>query len=521
MHELTGDRDAVLEMMKQTAFKLARNSQPLAKSAKIAPKAAKSGTKAAKTATTTPAQQAEIVGQLKRALAREQDNATRDDEAPAPKSANAAKARGTRPKANPMKPSESVAKALYMPRDRTVAVFQAAMDEYLDGKLKTAATPKAAKKSGGKAMEMKTATPASDKTNEVSGAEGAKADIGIFFQTPKPPARGANVAKGGALQPKSPFEKFGNLDPGWASIVAEKIKMMLRGKAKFVAHKSATDSNFLFDLPQQATIALVSDWGGGNESARSVAAQIRLRNPNYVIHLGDIYYAGTDHEVRKCFLDLWDFNSPALRRTFALNGNHEMYSGGHAYFKAIKTLGQPASYFSLRNEHWRFINLDTAYVDHDLNDVQIQWLDAQLNSKPTSAKNVLLSHHQPFSAFERANTGEGLRERVRKFTDAGKIHGWIWGHEHLCVVYDKHLGVKGRCIGHGCIPYDLPRDPQSTDVKVLWWNNRKQPPPLGGGTQGFAMLTIDGAQMRVEYIDEDGRIAKTEDNFENSATVLK
>ncbi|MDQ3254979.1 MAG: metallophosphoesterase, partial [Acidobacteriota bacterium] len=314
---------------------------------------------------------------------------------------------------------------------------------------------------------------------------------------------------------------FGNLDPGWASVVAEKIKAMLGRKATFVVHKSATDPKFLFDLPQQTTIALVSDWGGGNESARSVANEIKARQPNYVIHLGDIYYAGTDHEVRKRFLDLWDFSSPALQRTFALNGNHEMYSGGHAYFKAIRTLKQPASYFCLRNEHWRFIGLDTAYVDHDLNKEQLQWLDAQLSGKPTSAKNVLLSHHQPFSAFERANTGEELRERVRKFTDAGKIHGWIWGHEHLCVVYDKHLGIKGRCIGHGCIPYNLPRDPQSTDVKVLWWNNRKQPPPLGGGTQGFAMLTIDGAQMRVEYIDEDGRIAKTEDNFENSATVLR
>lgn len=516
MHELTSDRDAVLEMMKQTIFKLARNSQPLAKSAKTSTKAAKTAS-----ATTTPAQQAEIVGQLKRALDRERDKATLDDEAPVPKSANAAKARGTRGKANLMMPSESVQKALYMPRDRTVAVFQAAMDEYLDKMRKADVPPKAAKKSGGKATEMKTATPASDKTSEVNAANAAKVGIDIFFQTPKPTAGVANVAKGGTLQPKSPFEKFGNLDPGWASVVAEKIKAMLGRKATFVVHKSSTDPKFLFDLPQQTTIALVSDWGGGNESARSVANEIKARQPNYVIHLGDIYYAGTDHEVRKRFLDLWDFNSPALQRTFALNGNHEMYSGGHAYFKAIRTLGQPASYFSLRNEHWRFIGLDTAYVDHDLNAEQVQWLDAQLNSKPTSAKNVLLSHHQPFSAFERANTGEELRERVRKFTDAGKIHGWIWGHEHLCVVYDKHLGIKGRCIGHGCIPYSLPRDPQSTDVKVLWWNNRKQPPPLGGGTQGFAMLTIDGAQMRVEYIDEDGRIAKTEDNFENSTTVLR
>ncbi|MDQ3254659.1 MAG: hypothetical protein M3R15_12250, partial [Acidobacteriota bacterium] len=241
MHELTGNRDAVLEMMKQTIFQLGRDSALLAKS----------GMKAAKSASAPKwaAQRDEIISQLKRAHEREQDNAARDGEALAPKSANAAKARGTRPKANPMKPSESVAKALYMPRDRTVAVFQAAMDEYLDGKLKTAATPTAAKKSGGKAMEMKTATPASDTTNEVNGADGAKADINIFFLPTKPPAGGANVAKGGALQPKSPFERFGNLDPGWASVVAEKIKAMLGRKATFVVHKSATDPKFLFDLP--------------------------------------------------------------------------------------------------------------------------------------------------------------------------------------------------------------------------------------------------------------------------------
>lgn len=512
MHELTGDRDVVLEMMKQTIFQLGRDSAPLAKS----------GMKAAKSASAPKwaAQRDEVVSQLKRAHERERDKAAREGEALAPKSAGAAKARSKRAKAGPVMPSESAPKELYMPRDRTVAVFQAAMDEYLDEKLKTlqssasALTPKgakAAKKSGGKAKGMKTVTPVT-----------MKADISLFFTAPKT-AGGAKVAKGVALQPKSPFEKFGNLDPGWASVAVEKIKAMLRGNAKFISHKSATDPNFLFDLPQRATIALVSDWGGGNESARLVAAQIKSRRPNYVIHLGDIYYAGTDHEVRKRFLDLWDFDSPAktLIRTFALNGNHEMYSGGHAYFKALKTIKQPASYFCLRNKHWRLIGLDSAYVDHDFNREQVEWLGAQLNSNPASAKNVLLSHHQPFSAFERANTGEGLRERVREFTDAGKIHGWMWGHEHLCIVYDKHLGVKGRCVGHGCIPYSLPRDPQAGDVKVLWWNNRKQPPSLGGGTQGFALLTIDGAQMHIEYIDEDGRVAKTEDNFENSATVLR
>lgn len=506
MHKLSGDRDAVLEMMRQTVFQLGGDTAPLAKS----------GMKAAK-ATSAPkwaAQRDEVVGQLKRALDRERDKADEGvTTALSPKSGGAMAAKGRAKKSGPVMPSESVAKKIYMPRDRTVAVFQAAMDEYLDERL-GAAKPKAgkkARKSTDKSPQAKSVAPIGDET---------QADLTHFFETPKSTGD-ANLQKSGALRPKSPFEQYGNLDPRWASVVVEKLKSMIGGKAKFVAHKTVNDSDFIFKLPQQATIALVSDWGGGNESARSVAAQIKARQPNFVIHLGDIYYAGTDHEVRTRFLDLWDFNSSALKQTFALNGNHEMYSGGHAYFKMLKKLGQPASYFRLGNEHWRLIGLDTAYVDHDLNKEQVQWLDAQLKNS-SGAKNVLLSHHQPFSAFERASAGETLRERVRQFTDAGSIHGWMWGHEHLCVVYDKHLGMKGRCVGHGCIPYDLPRDPPaSSEVKVLWWNKRKQPPPLGGGTQGFAMLTIDGPRMDIEYIDEDGTVAKREENFQNDATVLK
>ena len=51
----------------------------------------------------------------------------------------------------------------------------------------------------------------------------------------------------------------------------------------------------------------------------------------------------------------------------ALNGNHEMYSGGFGYFKLIlPAFEQDSSYFALQNEHWLLVGLDTAYVDHDM-----------------------------------------------------------------------------------------------------------------------------------------------------------
>lgn len=242
------------------------------------------------------------------------------------------------------------------------------------------------------------------------------------------------------------FEKYDNLDPGWIRVVWEKAKSLLRGKAKFIKHTNNTD--FRFDIVNKpaVTIALVSDWGGGNDAAYAVAAQINARHPDHVIHLGDVYYAGTEVEINKRFLNLWNFwSTPATAgRSFALNSNHEMYGGGHGYFKTtLKALKQPASYFSLGNSHWRFIGLDTGYVDHDLNAEQLEWLDAQLTG---STKTILLSHHQPFSAFADGDPGAKLRARVQPLFD--RIYGWFWGHEHLCVAYGSHLGIKGRCIGH-------------------------------------------------------------------------
>ncbi len=51
------------------------------------------------------------------------------------------------------------------------------------------------------------------------------------------------------------------------------------------------------------------------------------------------------------------------RNSFALNGNHEMYSGGRPYFnRVLPSFNQEASYFTLYNDYWQIHGLDTAYV---------------------------------------------------------------------------------------------------------------------------------------------------------------
>src|SRR5260370_37392987 len=103
--------------------------------------------------------------------------------------------------------------------------------------------------------------------------------------------------------------------------------------------------------------------------------------PHYTVHLGDIYYVGEKDEVEgtclgqqpadKSFTPCrWPLGSVG---SFALNGNHEMYALGNAYFDVfLPTLGmrttvggnpsgQKASFLCLENDFWRVIGLDTGY----------------------------------------------------------------------------------------------------------------------------------------------------------------
>src|SRR5205085_467210 len=276
-----------------------------------------------------------------------------------------------------------------------------------------------------------------------------------------PPTRlrtGANAARyAGQERREERREQFDNLDTGWLEVVNEKLKLAFKGKHPFIRHQASTD--FHYAMNNQVTVALLADWGGGNDHATNVGNEVRKRNPDIVIHLSDVYYAGTESEVQKRFLDLW----PGVQqrgRSFALNSNHEMYSGGYSYFDlTLKAFQQEASYFCLENDNWRLIGLDTGYVEHDLTQDQVEWLAALLNDG-SNKTNILLSHHQLYSGYEALPSeieGEKrLFEWLKGFLQAGQIPHWFWGHEHLCVIYKKFQGVKGRCVGHGCFPYSIP-----------------------------------------------------------------
>ncbi len=302
------------------------------------------------------------------------------------------------------------------------------------------------------------------------------------------------------------WEQFNDSDPGWLEVVKDKLATLARGPHPFLKHRALTD--FQFPIVDRVKLALVADWGAGNAQAKQVMDQVVERRPDHVIHLGDVYYAGEPGEVQSRFLDWWPKDLPP-KRSWALNGNHEMYSGGYGYFdRLLLAFDQPASYFALHNTAWQIIALDTAYKNADLYEDQGPWLQALL-ADPTR-KSILLSHHQLFSVYAPVDGALG-----RSLDALGALRGpliWFWGHEHRCVVYERYQAngwdVTTRCIGHGAIPYpmqDLPGDPGAAGPRIAWDNRRERPDAPGFGIHGFALLTLSGDRLTVTYIDQDGK----------------
>lgn len=294
-------------------------------------------------------------------------------------------------------------------------------------------------------------------------------------------------------------------DPGWLSVVYQRLRARLRGKARFVEHERLDD--FRAPLGERSTVALVSDWGTGNADAIAVARQIAARDPDHVIHLGDVYYAGTPFEIERNFLDVWRAYGPRRARYWGLNSNHDMYSGGFGYFHhVLPAFEQPASYFALGNAWWQLIGLDSAYVNHTFTTPQMTWLEAQTTGP---ARNVVLTHHNVLSQFRKR--GDALEEWLDPWIAAGRIHGWFWGHEHHLVQYADYRGIKCRCIGHGALPYVPPDRLRIREaVAVERMETRPSPRDPQRGMHGFALMTFDGPTLDIEYVDELGGTAWTE-----------
>ncbi|MGJ4931802.1 hypothetical protein ACQR1I_32245 [Bradyrhizobium sp. HKCCYLS2038] len=292
-------------------------------------------------------------------------------------------------------------------------------------------------------------------------------------------------------------------------------------------------------IPDSANLALLGDWGGANAPALAVGAAAKAAD--YLIHLGDVYYAGTNGDdildpiESTNFVEVWP---GAAGKSFALNSNHEMYA--HATGYSLTTLAAPAfasqggNCFALTNNAFRIVGLDSAYYapDNQLKDfpgymigslgdpqgAQIQFLQNQIARLGSGQSLILLTHHNGLnldgSVPTAADAAYLLWQQVTQVlqqipSGASRNVVWYWGHQHAAAVYNAQqingITITPRCCGHGCIPWGVATD-LSQSGNVLWYEGQN----LGPGTDyfvtnGYATLTLNGAALTESFWNQNGQ----------------
>jgi hypothetical protein len=289
------------------------------------------------------------------------------------------------------------------------------------------------------------------------------------------------------------------------------------------------NQNVVVDLGAKSRIAIIGDWGTGDDVSKNVLEQVAKLKPEILLHLGDVYYAGTESEAKGNFLDICQSVLPNIP-LYTLCGNHDMYSGGGGYYWLLDQIGQKASYFCLKNDNWMFLAMDTGFHDNNPFNVatnmtqlvsQDGWSEAAWHLEQIkdvgNRKLVLLSHHQLFSPFGSVGSVNDKPYAYNPnlygvFKDTiPKVEWWFWGHEHTLGIFPEYMALKrGRCVGGSAVP--VFRDQQSyatcpTQLQTLDGTMPTWDPKAVLATSNnmynncFAMMTLTGASATVEYYE--------------------
>jgi hypothetical protein len=323
---------------------------------------------------------------------------------------------------------------------------------------------------------------------------------------------------------------FSTCDPLWGEVFLEYEKYRRQeSPIPYRAYRQFDD--FMLPLPTasgpELKLALIADWGTGTPLAQHLLEEVAKHAPHALIHLGDIYYSGTSREVQENFLAICQRLLGPQTPIYNLSGNHDMYSGGEGYYWLLDQIGQPASYFCLRNDDWQLLALDTGLHDASpwavatthltyLEDREVAWHRHKI-ATAGNRKTILLSHHQLFSATSavgRDSAGQALAVNSRlyeAFHDVlGQVSAWLWGHEHNLTLYEPYLGLaRGRCIGAGAVPIRVSEMPYNLATDLVLPAGQANPPQLNTAVQlshdgesynhAYALLTLRGPTAEIGY----------------------
>jgi hypothetical protein len=353
-------------------------------------------------------------------------------------------------------------------------------------------------------------------------------------------------------------------DPLWVECLAQYDAWRAAGSAQpYTNYQNLSDFVLENCFPDNATVAIIGDWGTGMNDALILLDQIAANfNPDVLLHLGDIYYSGLPSECSAHFTQLIDQvwppgGSKPRPLVFTLDGNHDRYAGANGgYYSMIANLNQaaqkpqPNSYFALRNNFWQFVAMDTGYNDSNpfaeggivtsLVPQEIPWHLDKINNNgggvDTAANlsgvrgTVLLSHHQLFSFTGIGKNAGGSQmavnpNLVQAFSPVfNLIDIWLWGHEHALCIFEPYANgpgqplPKGRCIGASAVPIYLSQAPTAPADLALPPGATSPPQVVAGTALGnngtvfnycYAMMHLAGPSLSIDYYQVDSTNAQS------------
>jgi hypothetical protein len=288
------------------------------------------------------------------------------------------------------------------------------------------------------------------------------------------------------------YRQFSDNDPGFITCATTYANYLLQYSGQFLyndwtiqGHNNINYGVIEYQLPNDAKVAVIGDWGTGLDDAIELLQNIMLQhNPTAIIHLGDIYYSGTPTECTHAFIDALAAVGASKIPVFTIPGNHEYYSLGYGYFPMLTQLNinipnaaQPASYFCLRTADlgYQFLAMDTGYNDANpanqfntgyagpwLQSTEATWHQDKLNN--FKGATILLSHHQLFSTNAKLNGSLSTYGNLPYLNPylysvfgpylRTKVAAWLWGHEHNFALYQQGLLQLSNSALLGCSAYE-------------------------------------------------------------------
>lgn len=146
------------------------------------------------------------------------------------------------------------------------------------------------------------------------------------------------------------------------------------------------------------TIAVIGDFGSGDENERAVADLVAARNPDAIFTTGDNVYSNAGYAAL-----VGDFYGPfvAAGTFYPATGNHDYEQGIAAfddYFGYLK--GQRDYTVTLGDSEFFILDGDQGLASLDANHNQEAWLRTMVGAS-TAAHKIVVVHYPPYSSGDR------------------------------------------------------------------------------------------------------------------------